>query len=177
MTKPEYDFADLVDAWLAERRWAHAHPDLAEYHAGRYGALAAAFGEDLNSPPKSPPPLPDWMDRAELTRGGMPESMADRWSDDVHRFVLTTEEKNFRFMGGPFSGYLEAPPSLSLVRRRYGAGLTRCITDLHNETKRMLVELLAALYPHAAKRTVSEADVRAQGFDPSALAPDPDDYW
>lgn len=59
---------------------------------------------------------------------------------------------------------------------RFGGPIAERIRALRAELRPTALELLAALYPEAAGRRVSAAEVRACGFDPDTPAPDPDDY-
>lgn len=176
-TAREYAFADLFDAWSGFREYGSKPPDLAEHHTRRYAAFSKAFGVDLGEEPTEAPPVPEWAVET-LTRfgGGDPAARADGWHDWVHRLALQIEERG-RAVHSPFSGYLEAPLGVIAANRRFGAPIAKRVQALRAELQSTALELLAALYPQAARRRVSTDEIRACGFDPDSPAPDPDDYW
>jgi hypothetical protein len=173
-------FGDLVRAWRDMRFWSRAHPDLRGFYLRRYRALAAAFDVDLDIPPSSNPPMPDWLVEWHEAQGHRRVPPLEhpvwwgRWPEDLHGFVVRADERA-RTLEGPFAGYLEQPPALSAAADRFGRGIAEPLRVAHGRIAAMIVELLAALYPDAAARTVTVEELRGAGFDPDAARPDPVD--
>lgn len=175
-----YRFSDLVDAWLDAERYATAHPDLSDQFERRYVAFAAAFAVDLREPPDPSPAPPAWMrDRIDKRRqryvGSLRWSEQD-WARDVHWFVVGSARR-LRGIEGPFSDFIEIDATLQAVREEFSPAVRRPLGATKREWRRMLGALSAALFPEAAERVVSSATLLDHGFDDSAPAPDPDDYW
>jgi hypothetical protein len=172
-----FAFAHLFDAWSGAREYGLKHPDLAEHHTRRYAAFSKAFGVDLNTEPTSAPPVPEWAVET-LARFGRRhgDAAGEGWHEWVHRLALQTEERG-RSIHSPFSAYLEAPLGVIAANARFGGPIGERVHALRAELRSVAFELLCALFPEAADRRVSAAEVRACGFDPDTPAPDPDDYW
>lgn len=168
-----HDFAEFVGAWRDKRRWADAHPDLATHYAARYRAFASAFEADLDECPTIAPPVPDCM-AARMAEFGI--SRSDHWHREVYRFTLETDHR-YRYLSGPFSGYLEIPPEMLAVRDRFSPAIAKPLAEARNAITVMVLELLVALHPGAAQRVVTQDELRVRGFDPAVPGPDPDDYW
>lgn len=173
-TEP-YTFHDLVAAWRSARWYSSAHEDLAEFHAARYSAMAAAFGGDLDKAPSDEPPMPEWMESFLEARADMPAWRKERWARSVHPFVIRTEQKAARLFG-PFSGFLEMDRVLQATMERYGPGIGKPLSAARSAWSRMITELLEALYPAAVGRSATDDQLRQHGFDPDTRQPDPDDY-
>ena len=145
-----YTLRQLVLAHRAAARWAHAHPDLRDYHRGRADALGRAFGVDLSEPTPA-------TDRGLTMLRQATEAQLDR-------------------VRSPFASFLEAPETVSAIYREHGPQLTMAVEALHDRLLDLLVDLTADIWHVAPDATVSEDAVRASGFDPSTPEPDPIDY-
>jgi len=175
-----FDFRDLARAWSDMRRWAHAHDDLAGYHARRYRALSAAFGVDLDVPPAVAPPMPDWViawqSRNEWTTRPAEAHWWEAWPRQLLQLAAHAET-SARSLASPFDDYLEAPLVLMAAAELYGNAVATPVREARARIFDMVVDLLAAVFPDAAARTVTPEALRAHGFDPGAPEPDPLDYW
>ena len=87
----DFGVGDLLDAFLEKRRWSKAHPDLRDYHARRYAALAAALSADLDDPPErgagAESSRPGWYPALAAER---PDIFPASWSElgERQEFVL-----------------------------------------------------------------------------------------
>ena len=166
---PENDlvtFTQFVGSWRDGHLYINAHSDLSEYYMARYRAYSTAFGVNLEQCPAGPLDPPAWMD---LKRMG-------KWQPTIHKFVLANE-KRYRNVDTPFSGFLEAPREIHAVYERHGTRFNELCDATEQAASDMIVELLAVLFPEAAARRVTPNDIREAGFDPTEPAPDPMDYW
>lgn len=169
-----YTFDDLVSAWLDHRQWRSKHADLADWHTGRYEAMSRAFGVDLREPPKTPPARPDWMTPLDLPVAFQRED--PRWHQRLHRLMESAADREQRITS-PFDDYLEAPPSIARAYEHFGSALGGPLHDARQALTGVVRDLAALLYPEAAPRVVTAAEIHAQGWDPTAVGPDPVDYW
>lgn len=179
--KSKYSFSDFVDAWRSARRSERANPDQANYQRNRYVAFARAFGADLNEAPDPPPPVPKWLAdpfRVELAESAGNEEWSDdpEWARNIHGFVLQVEE-DASAATHPWSSFLEATPSVIATYQRYSGPIKSSIESTRSELNSMSADLLAELYPAAAAKTVTVADLRATGFNPELPEPPPIDDW
>lgn len=175
----EYGFADLVAAWRTRRRWARAHPDLADHHEARYRAFVHAFGVDLDQAPKVELEPPAWLAEAMESTGSQIalEAAKRNWPHSLQLLAETADRVATR-LATPFNGFLEAPLAVGAAYARYGAGIAGPVREAEQATNRMILELFAAIHPAAVDTRVTDDDLRAHGgFDPDAPTPDPDDYW
>lgn len=177
-----YDRGDLLRAWLRMREYRDAHEDLSSYFEARYRAFAGAFGVDLDvkpdpwtSPARFPRWLEDWLrengPRYPWIRAGhwQPEHenrSLQRLFDDV---VSTLESRR----GGV---WLETPPGIGAFHERFGERLVRAEQEALRTRLEELRELIECIWGLEPSVTVSDEDLRQQGFDPDALAPDPWHY-
>jgi hypothetical protein len=147
-----YDREDLLDAYLAARRWSNAHDDLRTYYGNRYEALAAAFSVDLDHPLKT----------TEAS-----------WLNGL--FVVTREK--YDLLTSPFAGYLEAPPPIIGLYSVHGERVRSDFDAVRASCFRLLVDIASEVWGLPADRMVTIEDAQRYGFDPTQAAPDPDDYW
>ncbi|MBK8468225.1 MAG: hypothetical protein IPL45_00040 [Actinomycetales bacterium] len=77
----------------------------------------------------------------------------------------------------PFSNYLEAPTSIANLYSRFGAGINDGLQQTEAAIEGLLAAVLGELHGLPANRTVSDDDLRRNGFDPSTPWPDESDYW
>jgi hypothetical protein len=178
VTERDRTFSDLVDAWRDARRYRGAHGDLAEHHARRYAAFAAAFGVDLERAPAVVPPAPEWVMTAlaRFSDDRRAASEERRWAEHIHRLALDIDERA-PTVANPFSAFLEAPPAVIGAYHRFNAPIDEHVRALTGELKRTVLELMRALHPEAADRRVTPTELQAHGYHPETPAPDPDDYW
>lgn len=148
-----YRSRDLLTAYLAARRWARAHEDIRSWHQRRYGALAAAFGVQLEKPPK--------------------HEGTDAWA--LGRLFEATVERHGS-ASSPFDGYLEAPPAIHELFERYQPTFSSAVRTLERAELDLLTELVDRLWG-IGDRTVTSAELLEHGFDDATRAPDPLDYW
>jgi hypothetical protein len=181
-----YTRSALLQAWLKRTRFATAHPDLRDYHALRYQALAAALGADLDQPPdleaSTPKPSPPaWLadalahdtDRFAHRIGRDPLEI-DRRS--LHHLLMITRDAVLSTTS-PFARYLEVPPTIAAFSRHYGARIGDSLTGFDTACREMMAELIGCIYGLSADRAVDDEQLREDGFDPDRRAPDPLDYW
>lgn len=135
----EHTFDDLVRAWRARR----SDP----VDGGRYWTLAKAFGADLDRPPETAPALPAWAK-------GFGDGDGDGWAWIVHDFALGAQERLETLGPSPFADLLEAPPVLHAAYERHAAPIAEHLEGAREALDRLVLELLEALYPQAAGRTV-----------------------
>jgi hypothetical protein len=140
------DRAGLVDAWLSSRRWAHARPELRDFHARRYRALSGAFEVDLDR-------FPEGADR----------TLALLFEDTL-RVIESTRT--------PFAGLLEADERIAALHRAHGRAMSAAADELVARCRALLEELVGAIWDVAGDRSVWPKDVFARGFNPSERAPE-----
>lgn len=149
MAPTTFDRTALLEAHLTARRWAHAHPDLAGYHQARYAALAAAFGVDLAA-----------------TKGSGPlGGLFERVVSSIERCV------------SPFADYLEAPRSFGVLAQRRSPAITSGLRTARAGLTALALDVIEQHWGLGAAATVTADDLHQRGFDPTAPAPDPDDFW
>ncbi|CAB4948790.1 unannotated protein [freshwater metagenome] len=178
MTSPAlYSFSDVVQVWRDARKHSAPGTDLAGAYGTRYAAFASAFGADLEHEPKVAPPMPAWIVDLVLEFRGSDdvEWEAGRWHTGIHRLALSIEVQ-LRGLHGPFAGYMEAPLPVIAAHRRYAESINERVEDLRHELDEMLVDLLAELYPVAAKQQVHAEELAAHGYDDLADVPDSDGW-
>ena len=169
-TAGAFGFEDLVDAWIDRNRYLHTVDDLATAFGNKFRALTLAFGADISVRPRAAPFTPNWI----AARGPNDEA---RWAGGahwVHDYVLRLEHE-FRAPNRPV--VLCSPDALAPILQRYSPGLNAARNALEKRQRQTIGEILAQLFPDAAQRVVTADDVRANGFDPAAAMPDPNDYW
>jgi hypothetical protein len=112
--------------------------------------------------------------------GGFPDAFVqqrrERWHHEVHRFTLKTDER-YRYLSGPFSGYLEISPEMFAARTHFSPSIAKPLFETKTAITEMIAELFRILYPDVATRVVTAETLKRHGFDPEAVGPDPDDYW
>jgi hypothetical protein len=177
----------LVHAWLDRTRFEQAHPDLRDYHAAHYRALAAAFGVDLDldlvpdrddgQAAATPAWLVAWLadhpDRHARAIGLSPLEL-DRRS--LHGLLTTTRDFYLR-TSSPFERYLETPATIVAFGRHYGERIGNPLEELRAAYFDLMCELVGCVYGVADDPIVSDDDLRAHGFDLDERAPEPLDYW
>jgi hypothetical protein len=145
-----FDRRALVAAWLTQRRWVHAHPDLRDFHARRHRAMADAFGVQLSVFPAT----------ADVGLKLLFE--------DAVRVIEATRT--------PFSGFLEADEQIHALYRAHGPAMSEAANALVAECRLLLEELVGVIWGLDRERVVSRGEIRACGFDPGAPQPDAADF-
>lgn len=171
-----FDRRDLLHAWLQGLALAHAHEDLSTYYRARSTAMQAAFGVclDKESHFLSPPePWPSWVD----------DSLAARWPEHARgdrrplHLLLRETAREYQSTASPFAGWIEVPHLIWVLSMRHGAEIHKAIDRLTSAHIALMLDLLELMWGLTDAHTVHADALKAHGFDPTALAPDPEDYW
>ena len=145
-----YTLKELVHARQDAMRYANAHPDLRDYHRDRATALGRALRVDLDADPPR--------------------------RDEALLALLRSTEAQLRRTRSPFADFLEAPESVIAVYRQHGLGLKEAAASFEDRLVDLLVTIIARTWSVPPEVAATEEELRANGFDPSAPAPDPLDY-
>lgn len=151
MTGRTYTRADLVAAYLDARRWHNAAPELRDWHAARYEAIADIFGAQLDKPPAD----------GDFALGLL-----------VGEVVASIEGNR-----SPFSNHLEVPESFIPYIERNAARIAPLQARVADELRGMLADLVGDVWDAPAQAVVADAELRDRGHDPAAPEPDPFDFF
>jgi hypothetical protein len=145
-----YSLKELVLAHHTAQRYANSHPDLRDYHCDRAAAFGRAFGVDLDGAPP-------------------------RRDDAVLALIRSTEAQLHRTRS-PFADFIEAPESVGALYHEHGPPLAEAVDGFHDRLVELLVAIVARMWDMQPDAVVTDENLTAGGFDPSARAPDPLDY-
>lgn len=149
----QFSREDLLSAWLDWKRWSNAHVDLRTYYKARALALSAAFGVDLDEIPDEP-------------------ASEKRW----HYGLFRKTAEDYNGVHNPFSDYfVEGPESEFSVPHE--ARIRSAADGLRDGYRDLLLDLMTGIWDLRPDQRVSADALREHGFDPSAPAPIPEDYW
>jgi hypothetical protein len=152
----QFSREDLLSAWLEWKRWGNAHVDLRTYYEARVRALSAAFGVELD----------------ELEEGpGRPA-----WIRRCHYELFRKTAEDYNRVHNPFSDYFEEGPEAQFSVP-HAARICSAADGLREAYRHLLLDLMDAIWNLGPDHRVTAEALRDHGFDPSAPAPDPVDYW
>jgi hypothetical protein len=170
-----YDLTALVETYLDARRHRRAHPDLRDYDARRFGAMAAAFGiptepalaPDVAAATRARPPVSLLLDDAALEEAWRDEPLAGLFLHGVRAVEGITS---------PFACYLEAPNEVSDLCQRHGRLIAAAIGGARDSVARLLADIISRIWGVPQDRRINDDDLVHAGFDPRQHRPDPLDY-
>ena len=96
--------------------------------------------------------------------------------DDALLALRRSTEAQLHRTASPFATFIEAPESVIAVYREHGRALTEAADSFHDRLLDLLVAIIARMWSIGADAAVTDEELRASGFDPSAPTPDPLDY-
>jgi hypothetical protein len=153
----EFRREDLLSAWLEWKRWSHAHVDLSTYYEARARALSAAFGVDLDELDERPG-RPGWVRR-------------------LHYELFRKTAECYNRVRSPFDDYLGEEGKEASFADPHEARIRSAADRLRDAYRDLLLDLIGAIWNLRPDQGVTAEALRDHGFDPSAPAPIPEDYW
>lgn len=158
----DFSRRDLIDAWLAARSASRAAPELRDWHARRYHALANAFGVVLERPGDGPATSASWLARSSEFGPAAAADPTNRWA--LHD-LFTRVGDALLTLRSPFADYLEAPAPVVTLLHRWSPSIDAAADDLRDRYVDLMEELLEAIWGVGPGRVVSAADLHRHGFD------------
>lgn len=161
-----YSPNDLASALVIACKHAKAAEPLRDFYKQRAIAMCFAFGAKM---------------AAKHTDGGWSRfSLYDIPGVSNDDAVLIVKINHFiglvNSASHPFSGLLEAPKVLFDFLRSHNKHIKEAVNNLHAVYLNLLTDALCRAYHIDPNSTVTDDDLRDNGFDPGQQWPDPDDY-
>ena len=161
-----YSPHDLATAISLARKYAEAAELLRDFYKQRAIAMCTAFGV------KSAIRHIDPGFRMSVLR-----DIPGLSDDDVTLIrVLGRFIDSVNSVKSPFSGFLAAPKIINDLCRRHSKHINEAVRLLSAANFNLLTDALCKAYHIDPKHTVTDDDLRDNGFDPDQPWPDPDDY-
>lgn len=97
-------------------------------------------------------------------------------SDEAVLALIRSTEAQLQRTGSPFADFIEAPESVVGLYHEHGPAVAEAADGFHDRLVDLLLAIVARMWDLRPDAVVTDDDLRAAGFDPSASAPDPFDY-
>jgi len=158
-----YTICDLAQAIATAWEYVNAAEPLRDFHKQRASAMCAAFDVKL---------------AARHTEKGWTRGRYeyDNREDEDMMWMVNSFIGLLNHAHPPFDGLSEAPMTVCKFLARHNKDIDKLVYQLRFFYLNALSDALSQAYHIDPNRTVSDDDLRRQGWDPSQTWPDPDDF-